>query len=320
MKAIVYTAYGLPEVLQLKEIEKPSPKDNEVLIRIAAATVNITDAIIRKGKPFIARIGNGLFKPKNTILGSALAGEVEEVGKNVTLFKKGDQVFAAANGTHTAYKCLSEEGALVIKPTNITLEEAAAVPYGVLTALPFLRDDGKIKKGQQVLINGASGSVGTFAVQLAKYFGAVVTGVCSTGNLALVKSLGADQVIDYTTTDFTKTGHTYDIIFDTVGKSSFSKCKSALKPKGIYLLTIPTLSIMRQMLWTKLTNGKKAIFAAKGLRSSYKKAKDLKFIKDLIEAGKLKPYIDTTYPLKRIIEAHRYVETGHKKGNIILKL
>ena len=321
MKAIVYTKYGPPDTLQLKEVEKPAPRNNEVLIRVYAATVTSEDCTFRKGDPFIARFATGLTRPKITTLGSNLAGEIEAVGKDVKQFKQGDQVFAASDaalGAHAEYICLPEEGALALKPANMTSGEAASVCGGGLTSLPFLRDTGKIQRGQKVLINGASGSVGTSAVQLAKYFGAEVTGVCSTANLELVESLGADKVIDYTTEDFTKTGQTYEIIFDAVGKSSFSRCKGSLKQRGVYLSTVLTVAILFQMLWTSKIGSKKAMIVFTGLRPSSEKTKDLIFLKELAEAGGIKPVIDRRYPLEQTPEAHSYVEKGHKKGNVVI--
>jgi NADPH:quinone reductase-like Zn-dependent oxidoreductase len=319
MKAIVYTKFGSPDVLELKEVAKPIPKDNEVLIRIVATTVAAEDPGIR------ARPGlNGFLKPKKSILGFYLAGEVESVGKDVKRFKKSDKVYGNTGlgllGTYAEYICMPEEGALAIKPANITYEEAAALPNGALTALPFLRDKGNIQSGQKVLINGASGAVGTIAVQLAKYFGADVTGVCSTTNLEMVKSLGADKVIDYTQEDFTKNGQTYDIIFDTVGKSPFSRCKGSLTENGIYLTTVPSPVTMLQMLWTSMTDGRKVRIAATGLRPSNEKTKELVFLNGLIETGKIKAVIDRSYPLEQMAEAHKYVEAGHKKGNVVITI
>jgi NADPH:quinone reductase-like Zn-dependent oxidoreductase len=236
-------------------------------------------------------------------------------------FRVGDQVFASSGaslGAHAEYICLPEDGAMATKPVNMTFEEAAAVSEGGLTALPFLRDKGKIERGQTVLINGASGAVGTSAVQLAKYFGAVVTGVCSTTNVELVRSLGADEVIDYTREDFTGSGRAYDIIFDAVGKNSFLRCRGALKPGGIYLTTVPTPAIALQMLWTSRVGSKRAVFAATGLRPAKEKAKDLLFLKELCEAEALKPVIDRRYPMEQAADAHRYVETGHKKGHVVI--
>ena len=321
MKAIVCTKYGSPDVLKLKEVEKPIPKDNEVLIKIYATVVGPGECISRQGKTFMLRVITGLMGPKCPIPGAELAGEIEAVGKDVKRFKKGDQVFGSVvtgGGTYAGYISLPEEGALAIKPANMTYEEAAAVCDGAITALPFLRDNGHIQSGQKVLIYGASGSIGTFAVQLAKYFGAEVTGVCSTTNLEMVKSLGADKVIDYTKEDFTKSSETYDIIFDVVNKSSFSVCKSSLKQRGIYLTTAPTLVLLFQMLWTSKIGSKKAKFVSTGLRSASKKTKDLIFLTELIEAGKIKSVIDRRYPLEQIAEAHRYVEKGHKKGNVVI--
>ncbi|MFC1879703.1 NAD(P)-dependent alcohol dehydrogenase [Chloroflexota bacterium] len=315
MKAIVYTKFGPPDVLQFKEVEKPTPKDNEVLIRNYATTVAAEDPGMRASPGL-----NGLWKPRKPILGFYLAGEIETVGKDVKRFKKGDQVFGYTGmslGAYAEYICRPEAGVQAIKPANMSYEEAAAVPNGALTALFFLRDKGKIQSGQNILINGASGAVGTAAVQLAKVFGAEVTGVCSTANLELVRSLGADQVIDYTKEDFAKSSETYDVIFDAVGKSSFSRCKGSLKQRGIYLTTIPTLAILLQMIWTSKISSKKVVFGAASRSWS---SEDLTFVKELIEAGKLKAVIDRCYPLEQIAEAHSYVETGHKKGNVVITL
>jgi NADPH:quinone reductase-like Zn-dependent oxidoreductase len=273
-------------------------------------------------EPFISRFFTGLLKPKSTIAGEILSGEIEAIGKDVKLFKKGDQVFGTAGmslGAYAEYICLPEEEALAIKPANMNYGEAAAVVDGAFGALSFLRK-GNIQSGQEVLINGASGSVGTYAVQLAKYYGTEVTGVCSTTNVEMVKSLGADKVIDYTKEDFTKTGQTYDIIFDAVAKSSFSRCKGSLKQRGIYIFTGPSLGNYLQMGWTSIVGSKKAVTTAPGMMASSEKIKDLIFLKELIEAGKLKSVMDRTYPLEQIADAHRYVETGHKKGNVVIIL
>ena len=322
MKAIVCTKYGPPDVLQLKEVEKPIPKDNEVLIKIFATTVSSGDMRIRSAKvpPLFwlpMRLAMGFRGPRKKILGMELAGEIESIGKDVKLFKESDQVFGSTYGTRSGayaeYGCLSEDAVLATKPANMTYEEAASVFFGGHTALHFLRK-GNIQSGQKVLIYGASGSLGTSAVQLAKYFGAEVTGVCSTTNLELVKSLGADKVIDYTKEDFTKSSQTYDIIFDTVGKSPFSGCVKSLKKKGFYLRAVNlALSNIVQGLWTSMTSSKKVIG---GIASE--KTEDLIFIKELIEAGKIKAVIDRRYPLEQIVEAHRYVDQGHKKGNVVI--
>ena len=321
MKAILCTKYGPPEVLQLKEVEKPTPKGNEVLIRIYATTVTKYDCWTRSctaptGMGLISRIAGGFTKPKKTIIGTELAGEIESVGKDVKRFKVDDQVFAFTEnlGAYGEYICLPEDGAVAIKPVNMTYEEAAAVPYGGLTALYFLRK-ANIQSGQKVLIFGASGGLGTFAVQLAKYFGTDVTGVCSTAKLELVKSLGADSVIDYTKEDFTKNGETYDVIFDTVGKSSFSGCKRSLKKKGFYIFSTFGLPKLIQILWLSMTSSKKVII---GLLKG--RAEDLIFLKELIEEGKIRVVIDRTYPLEKTAEAHSYVETGRAKGKVVITL
>lgn len=313
MKAIVYKKFGPPEVLQFQEVKKPTPKENEILIKILATTVVKEDPDWRRSPGF-----NGFLKPRNPILGQEFAGEIEAVGTDVTRFKAGDQVFGLDMfGAYAQYKCIREDKALVIKPTNMIYEEAVSVPNGSLTALPFLRDKGQIQSGQSVLIYGASGSVGTAAVQLAKYYGTTVTGVCSTTNLEMVKSLGADHVIDYTQKDFTQNGKIYDIIYDTVGKLSFANCKDSLTDQGTYLTTIPTPGIMLRALWPA-NSGKKVKFLAAGLRSAKDKIKDLAFLTELIDAGQLKAVIDKVYPLEEMAEAHRYVEKGHKKGNVVI--
>jgi NADPH:quinone reductase-like Zn-dependent oxidoreductase len=318
MKAIVCTKYGSPEVMQLKEVEKPTPRENEVLIRIYATTVTTADVRIRKSDPFPVRFFYGLKRPKKTtILGSELAGEIEAIGKNVKGFKEGDQVFAGAGtslGANAEYICLPEAAAVAIKPINMTYEEAAAIPFGATTSLLFLRDKGNIQNGHKILIYGASGALGTAAVQLAKSFGTEVTGVCSTANLELVKSLGADKVIDYTKEDFTKSGKTYDIVFDTIGKSPFSGCLRSLKQNGTYLRAVHiNLSPILQGLWTSMTSNKKVIGGV-----AIERKEDLIFLKELIEAGKMKSVIDRRYPLEQTAEAHRYVEQGHKKGNVVI--
>jgi len=313
MKAITYTKFGPPEVLQIQEVEKPAPKENEVLIRIHATSVVKEDPDWRRSPGF-----NGFLKPRNQILGQEFAGEIEAVGAQVTRFKPGDQVFGMDMfGAYAQYKCIAEDKALAIKPASMDYEQAVSVPNGALTALPFLRDKGQIQHGQSVLIYGASGSVGTAAVQLAKYYGTTVTGVCSTSNLEMVKSLGADHVIDYTREDFTKNGETYDIIYDTVGKTSFAKCKDSLTEEGVYLTTVPTASIMLRTMWPQ-KSGRKVNFLAAGLRPTQEKVKDLVFLREMIEAGSYKAVIDKSYPLEEMADAHRYVENGHKKGNVVV--
>jgi NADPH:quinone reductase-like Zn-dependent oxidoreductase len=314
MKAIVYTQFGPPEVLQVREVEKPTPKDNELLIKIYATSVVKEDPDFRASPGF-----NGFFKPKNLILGQELAGVIEAVGRGVTRFRPGDQVYGIdAFGAYAEYKCMPEDGALAIKPVPMSYVEAASVPNGALTALPFLRDQGHIQHGQRALIYGASGSVGTAGVQLAKYYGTEVTAVCSSANLGMVRSLGADTVIDYIHEDFTRSGKSYDIIFDAVGKLSFSHCKNSLAESGVFLTTGIMPENMLRVLWTSIAGSRKAKFAATGLRPAREKAKDLVFLAGLIEAGKFKAVIDRCYPLEQMADAHRYVEKGHKKGNVVI--
>jgi 2-desacetyl-2-hydroxyethyl bacteriochlorophyllide A dehydrogenase len=322
VKAIVHTAYGPADELQLQEVEKPVPKVNEVLIKIHATTVTTTDCNIRN-LTFLPtllklpmRMQFGFRTPSTKILGVELAGEIEATGKDVTRFKIGDQVFGTPDpdfGAHAQYICIPENGVLTKKPTNMSYEEAATITLAGHTALYFIRDQGNIQAGQKVLINGASGAVGTFAVQLAKHYGAEVTGVCSTTNVEMVKSLGADQVIDYTKEDFTKNGKTYDVILDAVNKSSFLRCRSVLKKNGIYLLTMPSLTYLLHMLWASISGNKKV---KNGAREA--EVEDLHFFTELIDAGKLKTVIGRRYPLEETVEAFKYAESGHKVGNVVI--
>ncbi len=328
MKAVIYTEYGSPEVLHLAEVAKPEPKDGEVLIRVHATPVNFGDLLARNFKgvtprqfnmPLLfwlpARLAFGFRKPKKNILGSEFAGVVEAVSTQVTRFKPGDEVFGYRGqnmGTYAEYVCMSETGTLAIKPTNMTFEEAATVPYGALTALSLLRKV-NIQRGQKVLINGASGGIGSAAMQLAKYFGAEVTGVCGTPRVAFVNALGADKVIDYTKEDFIRNGETYDVIFDILGKSSFGRGRKSLKPDGVYLYASFKLKQLMQMLQTKVAGRQKVICAL-----SSEKAEDLAFIKELIEAGQYKAIIDMRYSLAQTAEAHRYSEAGQKHGSVVI--
>jgi NADPH:quinone reductase-like Zn-dependent oxidoreductase len=323
MKAIVCAKYGPPEVLHLTEVKKPIPKDKEVLIRVFATTANAADLRLRSADfpPLVQiplRLMMGFRGPRKKILGVELAGEIEAVGSAVTRFKPGDQIYASSGyalSGYAEYICLAEKAAIAIKPTNMTYEEAAAVPHGALCALHFLRK-GNVQHGQNVLIFGASGSIGTYAVQLAKHFGAEVTGVCSTAKVDTVKSLGADHVIDYTKEDFTQNGPIYDAIFDTIGKSPFARSVKSLKENGFYLRAVHLeLSSILQGAWTSMTTSKKVIG---GVSDSTYTTESLDFLRDLIEAGELKAVIDRSYPLEQMAEAHRYAETGQKTGNIAI--
>ena len=323
MKAILHTQYGPPDLLQLTEVQKPTPKANEVLIVIHATTVSTADCnmrnftfVTRSMLPF-AKLTFGIKKPwKPRVLGTELAGEVQQVGKEVTRFKTGDRVVAspgAAGGGHAEYACLPEAGAMAVIPHSLSWEQAVAIPFGANTALYFLRDLGKIRAGQDLLIVGASGAIGSAGVQIGKHFGATVTGVCSGANVQLVKALGADSVIDYTREDFTENGNTYDLIFDVVGGTTFQRCQSSLKPNGVFLQNIMELSDIVRVFWTSIAGGRKI----KGGVAIGNMA-NMRLITALAEAGTLRPVIDRSYPLERIAEAFKYVEQGHKKGNVVI--
>jgi NADPH:quinone reductase-like Zn-dependent oxidoreductase len=323
MKAVVWTKYGHPDVLQLKEVPKPVPKDNEVLIKVHATTVTAGDCEIRRFEIPIeywlfARLCFGLRKPKRVnIPGSELAGEVESVGRDVTRFSEGDQVFGSPEmslGAYAEYKCLPEDGCITKKPANISYEEAACIPTGGLNALHYLRQ-GNIRDGQRVLIIGAGGSIGTIGIQLAKSYGAYVIVVDSTKKLDILYKIGADEVINYTKQDYTKSGEIYDVIFDIVGKGTFSQSKGLLKNNGIYLMGNPRIGERFRGRWTSMTSGKKVISKIANYR-----VEDLNYLKELFEAGKIRSVIDRSYPLEQIVEAHRYVETGQKKGNVVIKV
>lgn len=323
MKVIKYDQYGTPDVLKLVEVETPIPKNNEILVKLYATTVTATECTFRKGKPYFSRLFTGLTRPKITILGEELSGEIEAVGKEVKLFKEGDKIFGTAGpnfGANAEYICIPKDGVLAIKPENLTHEEAASTVDGFLTALPFLRDKGQIQRNHKVLIYGASGSIGSSAIQIAKYYKTDVTAVCSTSNLDMVKNLGADKVVDYTKNDFTKDSETYDIIFDAVGKTTFSSCRRCLKQDGVFLEAGIGLGILRYVLFTSIAGNKKAKIAATGLRSPNERIKDLLLLKELLEEGTIKPVIDRQYPFDQIAKAHRYVDKGHKKGNVVITI
>lgn len=322
MQAVEYKKYGAPGVFEYNEVAKPEPKDHEVLVEMYASTVTAADIMMRTGRPLIGRLYLGLFRPKRTILGFEFAGVVVAAGKNVKRFKIGDKVFGGttALGCNATYVCISEDDVIAEMPVNIGFEEAAPVSGSAITVLNFLVGLANIQKGQKILIIGASGGLGTYAVQIAKHYGANVTGVCSTGNIHLVKSLGADEVIDYTQTDYTKSGSQYDIIFDTVNKSSFSDCKNALTKNGLYLPTVFGFKIMAQMLVSSLFGGKRIKSSSTGMLPVKTRLAYLEEIKELLNTGKIKTVIDRKYALQQMAEAHRYVEEGHKKGSVVIEI
>jgi len=331
MKAIVFTEYGSPDVLKIKDVAKPTPKDNEILVKVHATPINYGDLLARNfgnltpsefnmPAPLYlpSRMAFGWNKPKINILGSELAAEIEAVGKDVTKFKAGDQVFAYLGmnmGANAEYICLPENGSVALKPVNLNYEEASTLPYGAIMATSLLAK-ANIQRGQKVLINGASGGIGSMAVQLSKHFGAEVTGVCGTPRLEFVKSLGADKVIDYTKEDFTQNGETYDLIFDILGRSSFSKVKRSLKPNGIYLLASFKMKALLQMLWTSLTGSKQKVICS----FANETPESLDFVKKLVEEGKVKASVDKSFRMEQAAEAHRYVEGGHKQGNVVISI
>lgn len=331
MKAIVFTEYGTPDVLKIKEVAKPAPKENEILVRVYATPINYGDLIARNfgnltpsefnmPAPLYlpSRMAFGWTKPRVNILGSELAGEVEAVGRDVTKFKTGDAVFAYLGmnmGANAEYVCIPEAGSVALKPSNLGYEEASTLPYGAIMATSLLAK-ANLQRGQKVLINGASGGIGSMAVQLAKHFGADVTGVCGTPRLEFVKSLGADRVIDYTKEDFTQNGETYDLIFDILGRSSFSQVRRSLKPNGIYLLASFKMKALLQMLWTSITGSKQKVICAFANETS----ESLTFVKGLVEEGKIKAIVDKRFPMEQAAEAHRYVEGGHKQGNVVITI
>lgn len=320
MKASVSNRYGAPEVFRLEDVAKPSPKPNEVLVKIHATTVTGSDLMMRKGKPYVGRLYLGLRKPNVSILGFDFAGEVVHIGEQVTSLKVGDQVFGGttALGCYAEYTCVNAEDVITTMPTNISYREAAPVSGSGITVMHFLKGLAQIKAGDKLLINGASGSLGTYAVQIAKHLGAEVTGVCSTTNIEMVKALGADFVIDYTRTDFTQHGKQYDVIFDTVGKITFAQCKKALTPNGRYLSSVISLPLLLQIIKTAWFGHQRALSASTGMLPAKERLKYFLELKELLQAGQIKTVIDRTYPLSQMADAHEYVEKGHKKGNVII--
>lgn len=322
MKASVSKMYGTPEVFRIEDVTKPTPKHNEVLVRVYAATVTGSDIMMRTGKPYVGRLYLGLSKPKTTILGFDFAGEIVETGNNVISFKVGDKVFGGTTtlGSYAEYICVNVDDVITTMPENISYQAAAPVSGSAITVMNFLKGLAKIKAGNKVLINGASGSLGTYAVQIAKHYGAEVTGVCSTTNTKMVSELGADFVIDYTKADFTKNGKQYDIIFDTVGKTTFSYCKNSLTENGIYLSSVISFPLLLQMMKTSLFGKKKVKSSSTGMLPAKERLNYFLELKELLKAEKIKTVIDNSYPLSQMGDAHKYVEKGHKKGNIIINI
>lgn len=321
MKATVATGYGLPDVLRLQVVQKPIPKSDEVLVRVMTAAATTADAMMRTGKPYIARLFVGITKPKKAIPGTGFAGVVEQVGQGVTAFKKGDRVFGETTfgfSSNAEYLTISQNGVILPMPENLDFSEAANFCDGHLTSYNFLKEIAKVKPGQKVLINGASGALGTSAIQIARYMGAHVTAVCSGRNVGLVRSLGADEVIDYLQKDFTKSDRTYDYVYDTIGKSSFSACKNILSEKGVYLSPVLKFSLLLQMIRTSLFGQKKAKFEATGANKEEKLRYLLSEVLDIYKEGRLKTVIDRQFPLEKVAEAHQYIDSGRKKGNVVI--
>jgi NADPH:quinone reductase-like Zn-dependent oxidoreductase len=321
MRAAVHHSFGSPDVITVADVPKPVPQGDEVLVRVHAATVGVVDSLARRGTPAYARVQFGLRRPRFPVLGCDFAGQIEAAGPAVTRFSAGDQVFGTVAphfGAHAEYVCLSEQTAVAVKPAGVSYADAAALADA--TALCFLRDKANLRRGQTVLVNGASGAVGATAVQLARHFGATVTGVCSGANTGLVRMLGADAVIDYTEAGFARAGQAYDVIFDVAGKSSFARCRQALSPGGVYLTTALGPAILLQMPWTARFGSRKAMIALTGLRAASAKRKDLGYIAELTEAGALTAVIDAAYPLQWIAEAYRHVDAGRKQGNVVVTM
>jgi NADPH:quinone reductase-like Zn-dependent oxidoreductase len=321
MKAIVAKGYGAPDVLKLQQVEKPQPKENEILVKVYASSTTTADGMMRTGKPYFGRLMTGMFKPKHAIPGTGFAGVVVATGTNIRKFNLGTRVFGETTlgfSTNAEYFTIPENGVILPMPENMTYAEGATFGDGHITSMNFLKEVAQIKPGQKVLINGASGSLGTAAVQIAKNLGAEVTGVCSTRNIGLVKSLGAENIIDYTKKDFTKVNETFDVVFDTVGKSSFSKSKNILTETGLYISPVLKISLLLQMMWTSAFSKKKAKFAATGLRTDAELKSLMSELISIFKEGRLKTIIDRQYPLEKVAEAHTYIASGHKKGNVVI--